>query len=110
MTRFSTDTETLPREDVEIDVADDVKERHVPMYKVIFHNDDKTTMDFVVFVLMRFFNHEVEEAVKIMLEVHEEGQGVAGVYPFETAEFKRDQTISAARPTWPLMVTIEPDE
>lgn len=109
MIRFATETETLPVEDVDIDQDDDAQSRHVPMYKVIFHNDDKTTMDFVVMVLMRFFNHEVEEAVKLMLEVHNEGEAVVGVYPFETAEFKRDQTISAARPTYPLMVTIEED-
>ncbi len=67
-------------------------------------------MDFVVGLLMRFFGHTAAEAIQIMLSVHQKGIGLAGVYPREIAEFKQEQAISAARPTYPLVVTIEPDD
>lgn len=58
------------------------------MYKVILLNDDYTPMDFVVHILERFFGKSVEEAVKIMLQVHNDGSAVCGVYTFEVAEAK----------------------
>lgn len=101
------DTQTLPKPKVEADE----KTKRAPMWKVIFHNDTKTTMEFVCWVLMRFFGHDIDKAKKIMLEVHNTGQGVAGVYPQEVAELKKDQVVSAARAQkYPLAVTIEPDE
>ncbi len=101
------DTQTLPKPKV----VEDIKSKRAPMWKVIFHNDTKTTMEFVVFVLMRFFGHDIDKAKQVMLEVHETGQGVAGVYPQEVAELKRDQTVSHARAQkFPLTVTIEADE
>ncbi len=82
--------------------------RFTPMWKVLFHNDDRTPMDFVTAVLMRFFGHDPEQAQRIMLTVHHRGIGLAGVYPLELAELKQEQVISAARPHYPLRVTIEP--
>ena len=58
------------------------------MYTVILLNDDYTPMDFVITVLRRFFNKNEEEANKIMLDVHEKGSGVAGVFTLEVAEMK----------------------
>jgi ATP-dependent Clp protease adaptor protein ClpS len=84
--------------------------RQAPRYKVLFHNDEVTTMEFVIGVLQRFFGHDFIAATTIMLEVHHTGLGLAGTYPFEIAELKRDQTVSAARPHFPLAVTLEPDE
>ena len=101
------DTQTLPKPKT----TTDVKEKRAPMWKVIFHNDPKTTMEFVIWVLMRFFGHDIDKANKIMLEVHTTGQGLAGVYPKEVAELKKDQSVSAARTQkFPLTVTIEADE
>jgi ATP-dependent Clp protease adaptor protein ClpS len=101
------DTQTLPKPKVDTDE----KSKRAPLWKVILHNDNKTTMDFVIWVLMRFFAMDIDKAKKVMLEVHETGQGVAGVYPQEVAELKKDQVISAARTQkFPLTVTIEPDE
>ena len=87
----------------------EIKTRHCPMYKVIMHDDPKTTMDFVVQVLIQFFNKELPTAFELMLEIHNTGQGLAGVYPLEHAELKVDQTHSLARTHgYPLTCTIEP--
>ena len=58
------------------------------MYQVVLFNDDFTPMDFVVFVLQRFFSMDGEKANQVMLEVHQKGKGVCGVYPFDIAETK----------------------
>lgn len=91
------------------DSESQTRPRQTPMWKVLLHNDDKTTMEFVVSVLMRFFGHTYPEAHRIMMTIHNRGIGLAGVYPREIAEFKQEQTVSAARPDYPLVVTIEPD-
>lgn len=85
------------------------KTKKPPMYKVLFHNDDYTTMEFVVSVLITIFHHNETRAVEIMLHVHQNGVGVAGVFTKEVAETKVAQTIQAARNNdYPLEVTIEP--
>lgn len=87
----------------------EIKTRLCPMYKVIMHDDPETHMDFVVDVLMRFFNKNTLEAFRLMLEVHYTGQGLAGVYPLEHAEIKVEQTHSLAKAKkFPLTCTIEP--
>lgn len=102
-------TETLPKPKIGTDA--DAKSKRAPLWKVILHNDNKTTMDFVVWVLMAFFGLDMEKSKKVMLEVHNTGQGVAGVYAQEVAELKKDQVTSSARAQkYPLVVTIEPDE
>jgi len=59
-----------------------------PLYKVLLHNDDYTSMEFVVSILEQIFQKNSEEAVRIMLNVHEQGVGVAGVYTKEICETK----------------------
>lgn len=68
-----------------------------PMYEVLLHNDDYTTQEFVVYVLMRFFKKSQPEATQIMLHVHHRGIGVCGVYPYDTAETKVTQVTECAR-------------
>lgn len=83
--------------------------RTCPMYKVIMHNDDITHMNFVVAVLIQIFNQEPINAIKIMHEIHQTGQGLAGVYALEHAELKVDQCHSMARAQkFPLTCSIEP--
>jgi ATP-dependent Clp protease adaptor protein ClpS len=67
------------------------------LYEVLLHNDDYTTQEFVVFVLMKFFHHDSTSAQKIMLHVHTKGIGVAGVYTYDVAETKASQVVRFAR-------------
>jgi ATP-dependent Clp protease adaptor protein ClpS len=79
-----------------------------PLYKVLLHNDDYTTMEFVVFVLISVFNKSEEDAFVIMLKVHNEGIGIAGVYPYEIAETKAEKVMALARQNeYPLLCTVE---
>ena len=79
-------------------------------YKVLFHNDDYTTMEFVVIALMQFFHKSETEATYIMLTVHKKGSGVAGVYTKDVAETKCQKVTEFARDHgMPLLVTAEPE-
>ena len=78
------------------------------LYKILLHNDDYTTMEFVVRVLQCVFYKDHTEAVQIMLDVHKKGTGVAGIYPFEIAETKVAMVESLARQNeYPLKCTME---
>jgi ATP-dependent Clp protease adaptor protein ClpS len=82
--------------------------RRPPLYKVLLHNDDFTTQEFVDWVLMNVFNHDPESAHRIMLHVHMHGVGVAGIYPYEIAETKAQKTMELAREAeYPLLATLE---
>ena len=92
----------------------EVEERHktaVPKrFKVIFHNDDYTTMEYVVSVLRRFFHRTETEALHIMLTVHKKGKAVAGTYPRDIAETKVAEVMRDAREHGhPLLLTAEPE-
>ena len=81
-----------------------------PLYKVLLHNDDFTPMEFVVFILQTIFNHGENDAVRLMLDVHRKGIGLAGVYTFEVAEMKVDKVTSLAQANeFPLLCTMEED-
>ena len=81
------------------------------LYKVILHNDDFTTMDFVVFILVHVFLRSEIEAFTIMLKVHNEGAGVAGVYPYEIAQMKAEKAMNLSRAhEYPLLCTVEEED
>ena len=85
-----------------------VKTKRPPMYKVILLNDDFTPMDFVVMVLEQIFRKPHQEALNVMLEVHQKGAGLAGIYTRDVAETKVDQVIEYARINdYPLQCTLE---
>jgi ATP-dependent Clp protease adaptor protein ClpS len=87
-----------------------VKTTKAPMFKVILLNDDYTTWDFVVYVLMRFFSKSEEEAHQGTLEVHQKGVYLAGIYAFEIAETKANQVIRSAKDEGhPFRATVEPE-
>ena len=78
------------------------------LYKVLLHNDDFTTMEFVVFVLEYVFQRTEAEAVAIMLSVHNTGVGVAGIYPHDIAYMKSHKTMNLAKAReYPLLCTLE---
>ena len=84
------------------------KTQEPPLFKVLLHNDDFTTMEFVVWVLQSVFNLSEEQAVQIMLNVHVRGIGVAGVYTYEVAEMKVGRTMELAHENeFPLLCTME---
>lgn len=79
-------------------------------YKVLFHNDNRTTMEFVTHVLRVVFGKPADEAVALMMKVHREGQAVVGVYSYDVAMTKTTQTVAMARSQgFPLRVTCEPE-
>lgn len=81
------------------------------MWDVWLHNDDSTTMEFVVLVLMQIFHRSFEDAQDIMMHIHTNGKGIAGTYSHEVATQKRDETMSVARANgFPLLVEIKPTE
>ena len=87
-----------------------LKTKKPSMYKVLLLNDDYTPMEFVVYVLERFFNKQSEEATQIMLHVHQRGVGICGVYSYEVAETKVTQVMDFARQNeHPLQCTLEKD-
>ncbi len=87
----------------------DVEEERPKRWAVILHNDDYTTMEFVLEVLTTVFRLTLDQAQAIMMKVHFEGQGVAGIYPHEIAETKADRVVRMARQRgFPLLATIEP--
>lgn len=84
------------------------KTKKPSLYKVLLLNDDYTPMEFVVHILEQFFNKNREEAMKIMLHVHQRGVGVCGVYTYEVAETKVTQVIDYSRQNQhPLQCTME---
>ena len=86
------------------------KLEHPRMWRVLLHNDDYTTQDFVVWVLESIFHKPRGEAFEIMMSVHRSGQGLAGVYTYDVAETKVKTTKQMAEEhEFPLLVTMEPE-
>ncbi|MBU6453361.1 MAG: ATP-dependent Clp protease adaptor ClpS [Cyanobacteria bacterium REEB67] len=85
-----------------------IKIERPPLFKVLLHNDDYTSMEFVTFILEQIFHKSAGDAHKIMMAVHQVGVGVAGVYPFEIAEAKVEKvTLLARQQEFPLRCTLE---
>ena len=104
------DPTTVPSEGDDVDLEDKPISATPRRYKVLFHNDDYTTMEFVIEVLKRFFHKSDTEAVHIMLTVHKSGAAVAGVYTRDVAETKSTQVMDYARENgMPLLLTTEPE-
>lgn len=102
-----------PKWNEESDVSFDIEKRveRPRLFRVLLHNDDYTTMEFVVLVLETVFRRSENEATRIMLAVHKSGVGTAGVYPKEIAETKVARATDLARENeFPLLCTLEPEE
>ena len=97
-----------PRTEQEVssDVSDKTKEP--PLYKVFLHNDDYTTMEFVVDILITVFHKSEAEAELIMLNVHKKGIGLCGIYPYGVAETKVETVTALSRSNgFPLKSSME---
>jgi ATP-dependent Clp protease adaptor protein ClpS len=82
-----------------------------PLFRVIYLNDDKTSIDFVVDSLMRYFGYDSAGAEKITVNIHEQGSAVVAVLPFEIAEQKGvEVTLSARANSYPLQIKLEPED
>lgn len=102
MSQAETTTQTRIRTNIEL--------REPPMYKVIYLNDDKTSIDFVIASLIEHFNYTANTAEKITLDIHDSGSAVVAVLPYEMAEQKGIEiTISARNEGYPLQIKVEPD-
>lgn len=84
------------------------KPKKPSQFKVLLLNDDYTPMEFVVIVLKRFFNMDLDQATQVMLHVHQKGVGVCGIFPYEIAETKVNQVMDFAKKNQhPLQCTLE---
>ncbi len=98
----------MPKFEEELDFALELEEPR--MFKVLLHNDDYTSMDFVVDILMRIFHKTKAQAEQIMLQIHKKNKAVCGVYTFEIAQTKAEQVKQLAKENeFPLLATIEED-
>ena len=100
----------VPSESVLTESRTTEKVQQPPMWRVLLHNDDYTTQEFVVYILETVFNKPQAEAFAIMMRVHQSGLGIAGIYTRDVAETK----VKAARQLaeqneFPLLVTMEPE-
>ena len=97
-----------PDESTDIEPQSDQQVDRPRMWRVLLHNDDYTTQDFVVWVLETIFNKELSEAFDIMMSVHRTGMGIAGVYTYDVAQTKVKTTRQLAEEhEFPLLVTME---
>jgi ATP-dependent Clp protease adaptor protein ClpS len=98
----------MPSTDIQLDEKIKVTVSEPKRWKVIFLNDDSTPMEFVVSLLIEVFRHTNDTARDIMLQVHETGSGIAGVYSFEIAEVKAVEATNLARTNgYPLQIKLE---
>lgn len=99
-----------PEREDDLAVAERPKTKKPRRYHVVLHNDDYTTMEFVVHVLIRFFHLSEAQATQVMLQVHHRGYGIVGIFTRDVAESKAEQVMSYAKEYGhPLRCTAEPE-
>lgn len=97
-------TDTQTRTDVQVDV------KEPPLFKVIYLNDNTTSMEFVIDSLINYFDYTTDTAEAITIDIHQAGSAVVAVLPFELAEQKGlEVTLSARSQNYPLQIKLEPD-
>ncbi len=98
----------FPDFDTDVITESETRIEKPKLFKVLLHNDDFTTMEFVVFILSHVFIRSTGEAFKIMMQVHNEGVGIAGVYTFEVAQMKAEKAMNLSKANeYPLLCTVE---
>ncbi len=108
--RTDTTTRTMARHQTQLRERQRTDQREPRRYKVVIHNDDVTTMEFVVMILVQVFMKSREDAVALMLQVHNSGKGAAGIYSYDIALSKARKATNMAREQgFPLLLTVEPE-
>lgn len=97
------------RPDTDVVTETKIQVKQPKLYTVIMYNDNYTTMDFVVYVLVEIFQHNIDKAYQLMMQIHESGQAAVALLPYDLAEMKVDEvTALAEQESYPLLTTIEP--
>jgi ATP-dependent Clp protease adaptor protein ClpS len=94
--------------DYELETRDRAKTQRPKKFTVVFINDDFTPVDFVIQILTSVFGQTAEDAARITMDIHQKGKGAVGMYPFEVAETKSAQAMSAAK-AWEYPLTCKPE-
>lgn len=98
--------ETVKKTEIKTNIKQ--KKKLPSFYNIVFHNDDSTSMEFVVALLMKVFDKNYDEAYSLMMKVHEEGKAIVAFYIYEIAEMKRKQAILVSRHyNYPLQLSLE---
>lgn len=101
----------MPQERSNVRERQDTSLREPNRYKVVLHNDDFTSMDFVVDVLMTVFFLSEENAYSLMMQIHHSDKAVAGIYTYDIAVSKANKATAMAREEgFPLRITVEPED
>ena len=98
-------------DDVKTEIKKNLDLKEPPMFKVIYINDNQTTLEFVIQSLMEHFRYSYETAEKITVDIHQQGAATVAILPYEIAEQKGiEVTLNARTNGYPLQVRLEPDE
>jgi ATP-dependent Clp protease adaptor protein ClpS len=99
----------MPNADIQTNVRARVDVKEPPMFRVIYLNDDKTAVDFVIASLVEHFAYNALDAEAVTLSIHEQGSAVVAILPYEIAEQKGiEVTVSARSEGYPLQIKLEP--
>jgi len=100
----------MSQADAQTKIKIDNSLKEPPMFKIIYFNDNQTTMEFVVETLLQFFDYSPQTAVKITEDIHEQGSAVVAILPYEIAEQKGiEVTVHARNNNFPLQIKLEPE-
>lgn len=100
----------MPNTETRTKIKPNLSLKEPPLYKIIYVNDDLTSMEFVVHSLVEYFNYNDDTAKTITLDIHEKGSAVVAILPYEIAEQKGiEVTIDARAHGYPLQIKVEPE-
>ncbi len=100
----------MPQSDIRTRIKPLESVKEPPMYRVVYINDNQTSMEFVVESLIEYFDYNAETATQITVDIHEEGSACVAVLPYEIAEQKGvEVTVQARAQSYPLLIKLEPE-
>ena len=100
----------MAQSDTKTKIKPNVELKEPPMFKVVYLNDNQTSMDFVIESLIEYFDYKMETAEQITIDIHETGSACVAVLPYEIAEQKGIEiTVQARNNNYPLQIKLEPE-